>query len=199
MSDQITSFPPGTQPGAFIFETALGFFSIAWSSAGITRCVLPEPSREVAKRRLSERGGMAGPLLESEAALPAPARAVVEAVRAYTEGDTTGFDDITLDLTGIDEFRLAIYAAARALGHGEVVTYGELAERAGYPGMARETGTALGRNPIPLIVPCHRIIAAGGKLGGFSARGGTDTKKRLLAHEHAAPPAANPDQGDFAF
>jgi methylated-DNA-[protein]-cysteine S-methyltransferase len=161
--------------------------------------VLPEPSREAAKRRLSERGGLTVPLVENEPALPAPVRAAVDAIRAYAEGDTTGFDAVPLDLSGIDEFRLAIYAAARALGHGEVVTYGELADRAGHPGMARETGTALGRNPIPLIVPCHRIIAAGGKLGGFSARGGTDTKKRLLAHEHAAPPPANPDQSAFAF
>ena len=192
-------FPPGAAPGVFVFETALGFFSIGWSSAGITRCVLPEPSREAAKRRLAERGGVAAPLVDDETALPAPVRAAVEAIRAYAEGDTTGFGAVPLDLAGIDGFRLAIYAAARALGHGEVVTYGELAERAGYPGMAREAGTALGRNPIPLIVPCHRIIAAGGKLGGFSARGGANTKKRLLAHEHAAPPPANPDQCAFAF
>ena len=186
------------QPGVFVFETALGHFSIAWSAAGITRCVLPEATREAALRRFRERGGAADPV-EDEAALPASVRTTVAAIRAYAEGDETGFDDIELDLAGIDTFRRAVYAAARRLRHGEIVTYGELAERAGFPGMARETGVALGRNPIPLIVPCHRIIAAGGKLGGFSAAGGTGTKKRLLAHERATPPAADPAQGAFAF
>jgi methylated-DNA-[protein]-cysteine S-methyltransferase len=199
MTADTSPFPPGTAPGAIIFETALGYFSLAWSATGFTRCVLPEPTREAARRRLAERGGVAAPLVEDETALPAPVRDTVEAIRSYALGDETGFDAVPLDLAGIDEFRLAVYTAARALGHGEVVTYGELAGRAGYPGMARETGTALGRNPVPLIVPCHRIIAAGGRLGGFSAAGGTDTKKRLLAHERATRPPADPAQGAFVF
>lgn len=199
MTATTVPFPPDTAPGAFIAATALGFFSIAWSAAGITRCILPEPSRDAARRRLAERGGVDIPLVEDETALPAPVRSAIAAIRAYAEGEEVAFGDLPLDLSGIDAFRRAVYAAARRLGHGEVVTYGELAERAGFPGMARETGTALGRNPVPLIVPCHRIIAAGGKLGGFSAAGGTGTKKRLLAHERAAPPPADPAQGAFAF
>ena len=199
MTAPTASFPPGAAPGAFIVGTALGFFSLAWSAQGFTRCILPEPTREAARRRLAERGGVAAPLVDDEAALPLPVRSAIAAIRAYAEGEETGFADLPLDLSGIDPFRRAVYAAARRLGHGEVVTYGELADRAGYPGMARETGVALGRNPIPLIVPCHRIVAAGGKLGGFSAAGGTDTKKRLLAHERAAPPPADPAQGAFAF
>ena len=193
------SFPPGVAPGAFIFETALGFVSIAWSDKGITRCVLPEPTFEAARRVFDRRIGSEVEPTGDEAALPAPVRSAVAAIRAYAEGDESGFDDMPLDLAGTDPFRKAIYSAARRLGHGEVVTYGELAERAGFPSHARETGTALGRNPIPLIVPCHRIIAAGGKLGGFSAEGGTDTKKRLLAHERAVPPTADPAQTAFAF
>lgn len=184
---------------AFIVETALGHFAIAWSDAGITRSVLPEPSREAALRRLAERGGADIRLAEDETALPGAVLAAVAALRAYATGEDISFDGVALDLTGIDPFRLAIYGAARKLGLGELVTYGELAERAGHPGMARETGVALSRNPFPPIVPCHRIVAAGGKLGGFSAAGGADTKKRLLAHERAAPPVADPAQGAFAF
>jgi methylated-DNA-[protein]-cysteine S-methyltransferase len=183
---------------AFIVETPLGHFALAWNATGIVRSVLPEPTREAARQRLAERGGLTD-VVEDEAALPDAVRAAVAALRAYAEGDDAAFGDVTLDLTGIDAFRLAIYDAARRLGHGELVTYGELAERAGHSGMARETGVALSRNPFPPIVPCHRIVAAGGKLGGFSAAGGTDTKKRLLAHERAAPPAADPAQGAFAF
>lgn len=194
-----TAFPSKLAPGAFIFETALGFFSIAWSARGICRCILPEPTRQAAEQLFANRGDTGDARLVSEPDLPAPVRAVVAAVRAYAEGDESGFDAVPLDLDGVDPFRRAVYAAARKLGHGEVVTYGELAARAGFPNHARETGTALGRNPIPLIVPCHRIVAAGGKLGGFSAERGTETKKRLLAHERAAPPAANPDQAVFAF
>ncbi len=100
---------------------------------------------------------------------------------------------------GVEPFRRAIYAAALKLGHGELVTYGELADRAGFPGMARETGTALGRNPVPLVVPCHRIVAAGGKIGGFSAPGGAVTKQRLLAHERARHASTGSAQASFAF
>jgi methylated-DNA-[protein]-cysteine S-methyltransferase len=199
MTANTSPFPPDTAPGAFVAETALGFFALAWSARGINRCVLPEPTREAALARLAERDKAGAPLVEDEAALPAPVQAAVAALRAYAQGDDPGFDALPLDLDGIDPFRRAIYAAARRLRHGEVVTYGELAERAGFPSHARETGAALARNPFPPIVPCHRIIAAGGKLGGFSAAGGTDTKKRLLAHEHAAPPPADPAQGAFAF
>ena len=193
------SFSSDIAPGAFVFETRLGFFSIGWSATGIRRCVLPEPTREAAEQLLAKRGGTNGPMVLDEAALPTPVREVVAAIRAYADGDESGFDAVPLDLDGVDPFRRAIYAAARKLAHGEIVTYGELAARAGFPDHARETGTALGRNPIPLIVPCHRIIAAGGKLGGFSAERGTDTKKRLLAHERATPPSADPAQSAFAF
>ena len=193
------AFSSDMAPGACIFGTALGFFSIAWSSRGICRCILPEPTRQAAEQLLANRGGLYAANIVAETDLPAPIGSVVAVIRAYAEGDERGFDAVPLDLDGIDPFRRAIYAAARKLGHGEVVTYGELAARAGFPNHARETGTALGRNPIPLIVPCHRIVAAGGKLGGFSAERGTETKKRLLAHERAAQPAANPAQAVFAF
>ncbi len=99
----------------------------------------------------------------------------------------------------MDAFRLDIYAAARRLRFGEVVTYGELARRAGHEGMARETGAALGANPVPLVVPCHRIVAAGGRIGGFSAPGGAATKEKMLELEGVRvgpPPSA---QASFGF
>jgi methylated-DNA-[protein]-cysteine S-methyltransferase len=102
-------------------------------------------------------------------------------------------------LDGADLFRRAIYSAARKLGFGETTTYGGLADSAGHPGMARETGEALGRNPVPLIVPCHRILAAGGKIGGFSAPGGSSTKERLLALEGVQIGPPPPAQKAFAF
>ena len=104
-----------------------------------------------------------------------------------------------VDLSGVDDFRLAIYAAARKLQFGETTTYGELAVRAGHPGLARETGAALGSNPVPLVIPCHRILAAGGKIGGFSAPGGSATKEKMLKLEgvRVGPPA--PPQQSFGF
>ena len=112
---------------------------------------------------------------------------------------TVDFSGVPVDLDGVDLFQRAIYQAASKLGFGETTTYGGLADAAGHPGKARETGEALGRNPVPLIVPCHRILAAGGKIGGFSAPGGSATKEKLLALEGVRvgpPPAA---QKTFAF
>ena len=185
--------------GAHMVETPLGVFSVVWSATGISRCVLPEPDRASAQRRLAERGGANVSIVDDQTALPVAAQTAIAALRAYAAGDEAAFDSVVLDMAGIDPFRHDIYTAARGLRHGEIVTYGELALRAGHPGKARETGAALGSNPFPPIVPCHRIIAAGGKLGGFSAAGGTRTKKRLLAHERAVPPAQDPAQGAFAF
>ena len=113
--------------------------------------------------------------------------------------DHRGHGHSGVDLDGVDDFRLAIYAAARKLGFGETTTYGELAKRAGRAGLPRETGQALGSNPVPLVIPCHRILAAGGKIGGFSAPGGSTTKERMLALEgvRVGPPPA--PQQSFAF
>ena len=100
-------------------------------------------------------------------------------------GEAADFSDIPIDLTGVDEFRRAIYERARGLAYGETTTYGGLADAAGHPGLARETGAAMGSNPIPIIIPCHRVLAADGRSGGYSGRGGTETKHFLLALEGA--------------
>jgi len=124
---------------------------------------------------------------------------LVVGIRAYMGGDTVDFSDVPLDLEGVDPFGRAIYAATRQLNLGETTSYGELARRAGHPGMAREAGAALGANPVPLVIPCHRVLAAGGKIGGFSAAGGAVTKQKMLALEgvHVGPPP--PAQQAFRF
>lgn len=183
-------------PQHLVFETELGFVAIAWSPTGLTHLALPERSRETAERRAARWTAGAAATAEET---PAFVSEAVSLIRRYAQGETIDFAALPLDLTGIDPFRRAIYAAALKLGQGEVTTYGELAERAGFPKMARETGAALGRNPLPLVVPCHRILAAGGKIGGFSAPGGTVTKERLLSHEGVQMGPPPPAQGSFAF
>ena len=183
--------------GHLVFDTALGFVALAWSGKGLTRLALPAPTREAAMRNLAK--WQAGPEPVDVAAAPAFVADTIALVRRYGESETVDFSALPFDLDGIDPFRRAVYAAALKLAQGEVTTYGELAERAGFPKMARETGQALGRNPLPLVIPCHRILAAGGRIGGFSAPGGAVTKERLLVHEGVQVGPPPPAQASFAF
>lgn len=183
--------------GHLVFETVLGFISVAWSDAGLTRLALPEATREAAERHV-RRWTSAGPAV-AEADAPGFVAEAVALARRYAQGETVDFTVLPFDLDGIEPFRRAIYAAALKLAQGEVTTYGELAARAGFPTMARETGQALGSNPLPLVIPCHRILAAGGKVGGFSAPGGAATKLRLLAHEGVRLGQHDPAQASFTF
>ena len=158
-----------------VFETRIGFAAIAWSENGITRFNLPGP-RDGATSRLGEA-------LPAEP--PPHVAAVIDQARRYFAGEQVDFDAIGLDLSSVDPFRRAIYDALRKVGFGETVTYGELARRVGAdaPQAAQDVGVAMARNPVPLIIPCHRVLAAGGKLGGFSAPGRTETKEKMLALE----------------
>ena len=185
-----------TISGQMVFETALGFVGIAWSEKGLTRLSLFQRDRAALERRL-ERLGASGP--SDEGNTPTWVAALVRDVTAYAEGEEIDFSGVPVDLAGVDDFRLAIYDAARNLAYGETTTYGELAKRAGHGGLPRETGQALGANPVPLVIPCHRILAAGGKIGGFSAPGGSTTKERMLALEgvRVGPPPA--PQQSFGF
>ncbi len=178
--------------GHAVFLTNLGFCGFAWGAAGITRLCLPEKSRARVERRLAGHG----PLVEQPAGRVAK---LVSRIEAYFAGNNVDFSGVPVDLAGVDAFRLDIYAAARRLGFGEVVTYGELARRAGHEGMARETGAALGANPVPLVVPCHRIVAAGGRIGGFSAPGGAATKEKMLELEGVRVGPPPPAQTSFGF
>src|SRR5262245_5355141 len=163
----------------FIFETANGFCGIAWNDAGVTRFQLPAKSAEITERIILRRTPAAEPgaptLMVGEA---------VAAVKRYFEGKETDFSQLELNLDGQDEFSKRVYASARRVKWGQTTTYGTIArELGGGPETARDVGQAMARNPIPLIIPCHRVLAAGGKIGGFSALGGATSKMRMLALE----------------
>jgi methylated-DNA-[protein]-cysteine S-methyltransferase len=159
-----------------VFETALGACGIAWSDRGLTQVRLPEPDAAGVERRLRKRSG-------ASASDPAPVADVIAEIRRYFAGGRVEFTSVALDLSGADPFDRAVYDAARSIGWGRTTTYGELACQIDAPEAARDVGQALGRNPLPLIVPCHRIVAKGKGLGGFSAPGGVATKIRLLRLE----------------
>jgi methylated-DNA-[protein]-cysteine S-methyltransferase len=169
-----------------VFETASGFCGIAWNSAGITRFQLPARSAEATERNLLRRLQGARP--------GSPTKGVLEtiaAVKRYFEGEHVDFGDIPLVLDDQDEFFKRIYAAVRQVGWGHTTTYGTLAKELGAgPEAAREVGHAMAQNPVPLIIPCHRVLSAGGKVGGFSAPGGSVAKIRMLELEgvHLGPP-----------
>ncbi|HLZ83676.1 MAG TPA: methylated-DNA--[protein]-cysteine S-methyltransferase [Caulobacteraceae bacterium] len=169
-----------------VFETPGGFCAIGWSEAGVTRFVLPAPGAGAAERSFRRRLPGAQP--------GAPPRDVLEAVAAvkrYFQGAVVDFSDLRVDLEGQDELFRQIYAATRRVGWGRTTTYGALAkEVGGGPETARDVGQAMAKNPVPLIIPCHRVLAAGGKVGGFSAPGGAATKVRMLEMEgvRVAPP-----------
>ncbi len=184
--------------GRHLVETALGAIGIAWTARGLCRVCLPEIDRPSTARRLARHAPAECIEVNNPAALPGWVARLAEDIRSYANGAAVDFSYVPLDLTGISPFRLAIYRAAFGLRFGETVSYGELAARAGHTGEARQTGQALGANPLPLVVPCHRILEAGRKIGGFSAHGGIDTKQKMLAIE-GIDLAPSPAQTSFDF
>lgn len=182
--------------GSAVFQTALGFMGLAWNEKGVTHLFLAEKNHEAIERRLLRACGAAP---AETTGRPQWVDDLIAAIRAYALGQEVDFSAVPVDLAGVDDFRLAIYAAARNLGFGETTTYGELARRAGHGGLSRETGAALGTNPVPLIIPCHRILAAGGRIGGFSAPGGSAAKERMLALEGVRVGPPPPAQASFGF
>lgn len=167
----------GRAQGFALFETPLGVVGIAWSEAGICRFQLPESSVEATRARMIRRAGAI------EAEMPPHVLGVVGRVRAAMSGVRTDLSDVAVDLEGVGPFNVKIYELLRQVGWGETVTYGELAARAGDKQAAQAVGQAMGSNPVPVIIPCHRVLAANAKPGGFSAPGGITTKQRLLELE----------------
>jgi methylated-DNA-[protein]-cysteine S-methyltransferase len=164
-----------------LFETAIGSCAIAWSDRGVTSLWLPEPTGRQTRLRVARRFPQA---LEST---PPPFIAhAIESIVALLEGESRDLNDVPLDFDDrVPEFHRRVYDVARTIKPGTTLSYGEIASRVGEPDAARAVGRAMGRNPIPIIVPCHRVLAADGKTGGFSAPGGTATKLQLLAIEGA--------------
>ena len=168
--------------GHALFHTAIGVCGIAWGPGGIVAVQLPEADAARTRARLLK--GLA-PLPEV-ARPPAPVQAAIEGVQALLEGrPRSDLREIELDMSQVTPFQRAVYAIARAIPPGQTRTYGEVAHELGDPGLSRAVGQALGHNPFAPIVPCHRVLAAGARSGGFSASGGVATKLRMLQIEHA--------------
>jgi len=178
-----------------VFETAGGFAAIAWNDAGITRFRLPEGSAAAAERAVLKRLPDAAP-----GDPPQDIALIIDAARRYFDGEEVDFSTARLHLGAQQPLFEKIYERVRKLGWGETTTYGAVAKALGEgPEVARDVGQAMAANPIPLIIPCHRVLAAGGKIGGFSAPGGSDSKMKMLAIEGVdlTPPA--PAQAGFGF
>jgi methylated-DNA-[protein]-cysteine S-methyltransferase len=161
-----------------IFDTALGHCGIVWTSRGIAGFNLPEGSEEKTRARLTKR------FPEAEEAKPSPEiRKIIDDVIALVAGGNIDFSHVTLDHAPLPEFSKRVYEIVRTIPIGHTLTYGDIAKKLGDVSLSREVGQAMGRNPTPVIMPCHRVVAASGKTGGFSAPGGVDTKMKLLSIE----------------
>jgi methylated-DNA-[protein]-cysteine S-methyltransferase len=155
------------------FETPLGTCAVRWTDAGIASVRLPSP-RTAALPRLTDT-----------AAVPEAIQTAIDGIAAVLGGETLDLGFVFLDERGIDPFRRAVYAATRTILPGSTATYGDVARLIGQPDRARDVGVALAGNPFPIVVPCHRVVGANGKLTGFSAPGGLATKRRMLELEGA--------------
>ena len=166
--------------GFALFDTAIGRCAIAWSAGGLIGVQLPEADDETARRRLARRfpGAVASP--------PTPAAAAAMArIAAFLAGAPDDFATLALDESGVGAFERAVYRETRAIPAGVTSTYGAIATALGDVAQSRRVGQALGRNPWPIVIPCHRVTGAGGWMGGFSAPGGRSTKLKLLELEGA--------------
>lgn len=169
--------------GFTLFETPVGPCAIAWGPNGIIGVSLPSGGESPLRANIRKRFPDA-----VESAPPPTVQDAIARIRALLSGESDDLTSITLDMDGIADFNKKVYAVARAIPPGQTLTYGEVAEKLQAPlGAARAVGQALGANPFPIIVPCHRVLGAGGKTGGFSAPGGTTTKMRMLTIEGAKP------------
>jgi len=163
-----------------LFETPVGWCGIAWNACGVAGVQLPERGENGTRARLRRRYPEA-----YEAAPSPPIRQAIERMTRVLSGEGADLTTVALDMSDIPPLRRDIYAVARNIPVGDTLSYGEIAARLGDGGDARDVGEAMARNPFPIIVPCHRVLAAGGKIGGFSAAGGVVTKLRLLEIEGA--------------
>ena len=174
----------------YLFKTDFGICEIGWGDAGISDFRLPTDDPDMDRRQL-ERQAVEPPAVIMDA---------IDAVRAYFAGTRIDFSDVDVDLSQLADFERDVLLATRQVGWGDLTSYGELARQlTGDVGVSRAVGQALGRNPIPLIIPCHRVLAADGAIGGFSAPGGTVTKLKLLEIEGALAKSPVLAQRSFGF
>ena len=165
-----------------VFDTAIGHCSIAWSEAGVTGVQLPEGDAEQTRRRMLRRHGRLG-----ESSPPPCVQQAIAGIVALLGGQPVDLTPVVLDLSAVATFERRVYERTRLIAPGRTTTYGAIAAALGDATLARAVGHALGRNPFAIVVPCHRVLAADGRIGGFSAAGGAITKQRLLLIEGARP------------
>ena len=170
-----------------LIDTALGTFGLAWTDAGVARVALPGHDRGRTEIWISREPAEPGFPDGRYAALP-------DLIKRYAEGERIDFSGVPLDLEGVQEFHRQAYVELLKIGYGETTTYGAIARALGDVTLSRAVGQAMGSNPIPLIIPCHRVLGANSKPVGFSSPGGVTAKMRMLALEHAASPT-----GQYAF
>ena len=163
-----------------LFPTPIGTCAIVWGEAGVLGVHLPGADEPATRSGVLRRFGRA-----DEAAPDAEIRAVIDAIGTLLAGGRDDLRRVRLDMRRIPDFNRRVYEHTRGIGPGETSSYGELARSLGDAGLARAVGRSLGANPYAIVVPCHRVLAAGGRAGGFSAPGGIDTKRRLLEIEQA--------------
>jgi methylated-DNA-[protein]-cysteine S-methyltransferase len=169
---------------AILFDTAIGRCGIAWGEAGIRAVSFPEADDARTLARLRRRA----PEAEQTWEAPEEIAGIIAQIRALAEGEAVRFEDAPLDMEGVGKLERGVYALTGAIAPGETRSYGDLARDLGDISLSRQVGQALGNNPFPIIVPCHRVVGAGGTMTGFSAPGGTETKRRLLKIEGAIGP-----------
>jgi methylated-DNA-[protein]-cysteine S-methyltransferase len=163
-----------------LFETSIGSCALSWNEEGVSGVWFPEASNAHTRERIwSEHPGI------REAVPEGWAQTAIEKIRRLLEGHAPDLSNIPLDLRKVPPFHRKVYAAARRIPPGKTMSYAELAEAAGSPRGSRAVGQAMARNPFPILVPCHRVLASRGKLGGFSGAGGLDTKRLLLSIEQS--------------
>jgi len=187
--------PIMTADGFVLFDTAIGRCGIAWGGRGVVGVQLPEAPEPETRARMLQRFPGA-----REAAPPPDVQRAVDGITALLRGEGSDLSAVALDMERVSPFHRRVYEVARTIPPGTTLSYGDIAARLGTRGLARAVGQALGRNPFAIVVPCHRVLAAGGKAGGFSANGGITTKLRLLSLEGAhANRRAEFVDGDGAF
>jgi O-6-methylguanine DNA methyltransferase len=173
-----------------LFDTALGSCGIAWGDAGIAAVQLPDARKTQTRARLRQQFPAVVEKVPTR-----PVQLAIDHICALLRGDKADLSDIVLDMSEVPPFHQRVYLLARSIEPGVTLTYGELAKQLGSVGLARAVGQALGKNPFAVVVPCHRVLAAGGKMGGFSAGGGVITKQRMLDIEGATIPTAKTPTG----
>ena len=169
-----------SSPAFALFNTAIGRCGIVWSERGIAGVRFPERGDDAVRNRIARRFPDAHEAVPSE-----KIQRAIDDIVALLNGNARDLCDIEIDLGDASDFNRRVYDVARSIGPGNTLTYGEVAERLGDRNLARDVAQALGQNPVPIIVPCHRVMAAGRKTGGFSAPGGVQTKLKLLSIEGA--------------